>query len=141
MNAEPALTAAMDVYVRIRLLSASATLINDTILGYFLGRGEVVVGIHNGVNTSLSIFLDLYLGLGVAGVAWGAVCSEVAALLGGMVMLVALPSDAELIAPIDPQYRRDNSDGSSQQRPSHLLLPAHGSIRPIHTAKRANWAP
>ncbi|MER8516385.1 MATE family efflux transporter [Mesorhizobium sp. M1060] len=93
MNAEPALTAAMDVYVRVRLLSAPAALINYAILGYFLGRGEAGVGlclqiILNGVNIALCIFLGLYLGWGVAGVAWGTVCGEVTAMIAGMVILL-----------------------------------------------------
>ncbi|QLL64420.1 MATE family efflux transporter [Sinorhizobium mexicanum] len=93
MNADPALTTAMDVYVRVRLISAPAALINYTILGYFLGRGEAGVGLClqfllNGMNIALCIVLGLYLGWGVAGVAWATVCSELAAVIAGMVVLI-----------------------------------------------------
>ncbi len=104
MNAEPALTSAMDVYVRVRLLSAPAVLINYAILGYFLGRGEAAVGLClqlllNGMNIALCIFLGLYLGWGVAGVAWATVCGEVAAMIAGMVVLLGRFSAMPKISP------------------------------------------
>ena len=52
-------------------------LANYAILGYFLGRGKGdwtdAATLINGVNIALSIFLGLYLGWGVMGVAWDAV--------------------------------------------------------------------
>ncbi|RWP83894.1 MAG: MATE family efflux transporter [Mesorhizobium sp.] len=93
MNADQPVTAAMDLYIRIRLISAPASLINYAILGYFLGCGNAAVGLIlqlllNGVSTASSIFLGLYLGWGVAGVAWGAVCGEAAAMMGGITILL-----------------------------------------------------
>lgn len=92
INAEPALTAAMDIYIRIRLLSAPAALINYVILGYFVGRAEAGVALFlqlllNGMNIGLTSFLGGYLAWGIAGVAWGTICAEVAAMTGGMVIL------------------------------------------------------
>ncbi len=93
MGAEPKVTEAMDVYIRIRLLSAPASLVNYAILGYFLGRGEANLGLLlqlllNGVNIALSIWLGLHLGWGVAGVAWGTVCGEVIAAAIGLAIVL-----------------------------------------------------
>jgi MATE family multidrug resistance protein len=88
MGAESAVNAALDTYVRIRLLAAPLSLANYAILGYLLGRGEGNLGLSfqlllNGVNIVLSIYLGLELGWGVAGVAWGAVAGEcIAAVIG-----------------------------------------------------------
>ncbi len=93
MGAEPRVTQAMDTYIRIRLLSAPASLLNYAILGYFLGRGEATLGLMlqlllNGVNIVLSIWLGLHLGWGVAGVAWATVCGEVIATLVGLTVIL-----------------------------------------------------
>lgn len=93
MNAGQPVAAAMNIYIRIRLISAPAALINYAILGYFLGRGNSVLGLLlqlllSGMNVALSIFLGLYLGLGVAGVAWGSVFSEAVAMIAGMTILL-----------------------------------------------------
>ncbi|NGN40214.1 MATE family efflux transporter [Mesorhizobium sp. CGMCC 1.15528] len=93
MGAEPRVTQAMDTYIRIRLLSAPASLLNYAILGYFLGRGEASRGLMlqlllNGVNTVLSIWFGLHLGWGVEGVAWGTVCGEVVATLVGLAVIL-----------------------------------------------------
>lgn len=92
MGAEPNVTAAMDSYIRIRMLSAPASLLNYAILGYFLGRGEAKLGlllqlVLNSVNIVLSIWFGLHLGWGVAGVAWGTVCGEVTAMLLGLMLI------------------------------------------------------
>jgi len=93
MGAEPRVTQAMDIYIRIRLLSAPASLLNYAILGYFLGRGEASRGLMlqlllNGVNIVLSIWFGLHLGWGVEGVAWGTVCGEVVATLVGLAVIL-----------------------------------------------------
>ncbi|RUV07597.1 MATE family efflux transporter [Mesorhizobium sp. M1A.F.Ca.IN.020.03.2.1] len=93
MNAGQPVTAAMDLYIRIRLIAASAALINYTVLGYFLGRGNSALGLLlqlllNGTNVALSIFLGLCLGWGVAGVAWGTVFSQAIAMIAGMIILL-----------------------------------------------------
>lgn len=93
VNADQPVTAAMDLYIRIRLISAPASLINYAILGYFLGCGNAALGLIlqlllNGLSTASSIFLGLYLGWGVAGVAWGTVCGEAAATIAGITILL-----------------------------------------------------
>ncbi|TIS64306.1 MAG: MATE family efflux transporter, partial [Mesorhizobium sp.] len=45
IGAEPRVSAAMSVYIRIRLLAAPFSLINYAILGYVLGRGEGGLGL------------------------------------------------------------------------------------------------
>src|SRR5690606_16658405 len=88
----PDVAAAMAIYVGIRMLAAPLTLINYSILGYVLGRGEgafaLVLQITlNGVNIALSILLGLYLGWGIEGVAWATLAGEFAAVaIGGGVL-------------------------------------------------------
>lgn len=94
MGAESRVTEAMDIYVRIRLLSAPVSLMNYAILGYFLGRGEAGTGLFlqlvlNGVNIMLSIWLGLHLGWGIAGVAWGTVVGETVAALFGFALILS----------------------------------------------------
>ncbi|MCK1506882.1 MATE family efflux transporter [Bradyrhizobium sp. 18] len=93
MNAEPTLTAAMDIYIRIRLISAPAVLINYAILGYFIGGGETGIALFlqlllNGANIALSTVLGVYLDWGIAGVAWGTTFVEVASMIAGIFILV-----------------------------------------------------
>lgn len=93
MNAAPDVSEAMVLYVTIRLYSAPMALINYAILGYVLGRGEGGLGlllqaVLNGTNIVLSIYLGMNLGWGIAGVAWGTVGGEAAAvLIGGAIVL------------------------------------------------------
>ena len=92
MGAEPRVLAAMDTYVRIRLLGAPFALSNYAVLGYVLGRGEGRLGlllqlVLNGANIALAIFLGLYIGWGVAGVAWGAVAGEATGLVVGAALI------------------------------------------------------
>ncbi|HEV2900670.1 MAG TPA: MATE family efflux transporter [Pseudaminobacter sp.] len=94
MDAAPGVNAAMDEYIRIRMLGAPFSLINYAILGYVLGRGEGGLGLVlqlllNGINIALSILLGLWLGWGVAGVAWGTVAGEFAAMLLGLAIVIA----------------------------------------------------
>ncbi|MCW1412945.1 MATE family efflux transporter [Rhizobium sp. 1AS11] len=93
MHADQPVAAAMDIYIRIRLISAPAALINYALLGYFLGRGNAALGLFlelfmNGMNIAFSIVLGISLGWGIAGVAWGTVCSEAIAMIAGMTILV-----------------------------------------------------
>jgi putative MATE family efflux protein len=90
MDAAPGVNAAMDEYIRIRMLGAPFSLINYAILGYVLGRlGLVLQLVLNGINIALSIVLGLWLAWGVAGVAWGTVAGELAAMLLGLAIVVA----------------------------------------------------
>lgn len=93
MAAGPEVSAAMELYVSIRLLGAPLTLINYAVLGYVLGRGEAALGLAlqlllNGVNIALSVALGLWAGWGVAGVAWGTVGGELVAVLVGMPVML-----------------------------------------------------
>ena len=93
MGAEPRVSEAMGVYIRIRMLAAPFTLINYAILGYVLGRGEGGLGLMlqavlNGINIVLCILLGLKLGWGVAGVAWATVTGEFVAMLLGLAIVV-----------------------------------------------------
>lgn len=88
ISPEKAVVDAMHVYIAIRMLAAPMTLINFTLLGYVLGRGEGTLGLGlqlllNGANISLSLWLGLHLGWGIEGVAWGTVGGEsIAAIVG-----------------------------------------------------------
>src|SRR3954451_13608285 len=71
IGAEPRVLAAMDTYVRIRLLGAPFALCNYAVLGYVLGRGEGRLGlllqlVLNGANIALAIMLGLYMGWGIS---------------------------------------------------------------------------
>ncbi|MFK0690046.1 MATE family efflux transporter [Mesorhizobium sp. IMUNJ 23033] len=93
MGAEPRVSEAMAVYVRIRLLAAPFTLINYAILGYVLGRGEGRLGLMlqavlNGINIVLCFLLGLELGWGVTGVAWATVTGEFLAMLLGLAIVI-----------------------------------------------------
>lgn len=92
MAAEPGVSQALDTYVTIRLIGAPLALVNFAVLGYVLGRGEAGLAlllqlILNGLNIMLSVVLGLWLGWGVAGVAWGTVAGEAAAAAAGMAIL------------------------------------------------------
>lgn len=93
MGAEPRVSEAMGVYVRIRLLAAPFTLTNYAILGYVLGRGEGGLGLTlqavlNGINIVLCFLLGLELGWGVTGVAWATVTGEFLAMLLGLAIVI-----------------------------------------------------
>jgi multidrug resistance protein, MATE family len=93
LGAEPAVTEAMVAYVLIRMVSAPFALVNYAVLGYVLGRGEAGLGlilqlVLNATNIVLSIALGLWMGWGLAGVAWATVTGEVLASLIGMAILM-----------------------------------------------------
>ncbi|NMG40889.1 MATE family efflux transporter [Chelativorans sp. ZYF759] len=91
--AEPRVSEALSAYVYIRLISAPFALVNYAILGYVLGRGEGGLGlllqlILNLCNIGLSIFLGLWLGWGLEGVAWGTVGGEALAMVIGLTFVI-----------------------------------------------------
>jgi putative MATE family efflux protein len=94
MDAGPRVTEAMRLYIGIRMLAAPFTLINYSVLGYVLGRGQGGLGLSlqvvlNGANIVLCILLGLELGWGVAGVAWASVAGEFTATVVGMAYVLA----------------------------------------------------
>ncbi|MDZ5697100.1 MATE family efflux transporter [Chelativorans sp. M5D2P16] len=93
IDPEPEVARAMHLYIEIRMLAAPLTLINFSILGYVLGRGEGGIGLIlqvflNGSNIVLSILLGLHLGWGLEGVAWGTVGGELVGAAAGLVILL-----------------------------------------------------
>jgi putative MATE family efflux protein len=93
MDAGDRVSQTMDHYIRIRMLAAPFSLINYTILGYVLGRGEGKLGLAfqivlNGMNILLCILLGLELGWGVSGVAWATVAGEFTAMLFGLTIIL-----------------------------------------------------
>lgn len=79
---------AVTIYFSIRIFSSPFTFINYSILGWLLGLGQaryalVLQIVANAVNIILSIYLGLYKGFGIQGVAWATVISEVIATLIG----------------------------------------------------------
>lgn len=92
IGADDDVNVAMNTYVRIRLLASPFSLMNYAILGYLLGRGEGTLALLlqfllNGINIALSVLLGLYFEWGVAGVAWGTLGGECAAMLLGLTTL------------------------------------------------------
>lgn len=84
---------AMATYVSIRMLSAPVALINYSLLGLILGRGQGLLGLGlqvllNGINIVMAITLGLKLDLGVTGVAWAAVMGETVAACVGLLLVV-----------------------------------------------------
>lgn len=93
MHPTPATHDAMALYVSIRMLSTPMALVNYSILGLLLGRGQGVMGLAlqfllNGINIALSLYLGLILNYGIAGVAWGTVTGETVAALVGLFIVV-----------------------------------------------------
>lgn len=88
----PATQEAMVTYVSVRMFSAPVALINYSVLGLLLGRGQGILGLSlqvliNGINIVLCIVLGLELGWGVAGVAWATVTGETVAAIVGLVLV------------------------------------------------------
>lgn len=93
MTDEPGVQAVVREYFTIRVLSSPATFVNYAVLGFVFGRGQARFGLAlqillNGTNILLSIILGLWLGWGVAGVAWGTAAAEVAAAAIGLLLVV-----------------------------------------------------
>ena len=144
MGAEPRVIEAMDTYIRIRLLGAPFSLINYAILGYVLGRGEGALAlllqlVLNGINIVLSILLGLHLGWGVAGVAWGTVGGELAAMLLGLAIVWrgASPRHRACRASSSSTGKAFGRDDLAQPRHHDPLLRAACRLRAVHPAGRA----
>ena len=93
MTDDAGVQAVVREYFAIRVLSSPATFVNYAVLGFVFGRGQARFGLAlqillNGTNILLSIILGLWLGWGVAGVAWGTAAAEVAAAAIGLLLVV-----------------------------------------------------
>lgn len=80
-------------YCHIRLLSAPATLLNYTLIGWFIGQQDtrrplLILVFTNGMNIVLDLALILGLGLNSDGAAWASVMAEYSALILGLALLV-----------------------------------------------------
>lgn len=81
-------------YFDIRVLGAPFALANYAILGWFIGLGRAGTGLAlqtllAGLNIALSVYLVLWRGWGVAGVAWGTVFGQAATLIAGLSLVSA----------------------------------------------------
>jgi MATE family, multidrug efflux pump len=97
---EPVAAATGD-YFRIRVLAAPLALANYAILGWFIGLGRAGTGLAlqtllNGLNIVLSVYLVLWLGWGIAGVAWGTVLGQTVTAAAGLGLVAASGGTARL---------------------------------------------
>ncbi|MEJ8572548.1 MATE family efflux transporter [Microbaculum marinum] len=91
MGASEPVNAAVSEYFAIRALGAPVSLLNYAILGWFLGLGRAGTGLGlqlllNGLNMALNVTFVLWLGWGVAGVAWGTVIGETVTAIVGVLL-------------------------------------------------------
>lgn len=92
-GASPDVVEAFKTYFFIRVLAAPFVLMNFALVGWFLGRGEsftalILQLILNLTNIGLSIWFAFGLEMGIAGVAWGTVASQVVMLIIGLAWAV-----------------------------------------------------
>lgn len=109
MGPEGGVAASTSTYFSIRMLAGPAALANYAILGFVLGRGQGSIGLFlqtliNGINIVLALGLGLWLGWGVAGVAWGTMIGEATGTLAGLFIILRgfsgseRPSRAEILS-------------------------------------------
>lgn len=84
--------AAVRTYFTIRVLATPFSLINYTVLGWFLGLGKSGTGlliqtVLNGLNIIFNVTLVLYYDFGVAGIAWGTFLAEALIAIAGCLMV------------------------------------------------------
>ena len=88
MDLPAGVATAMASYITIRMVAAPFTLLNYTVLGWLLGLGRAKTGLAvqavlGAINIVLSLWLGLWLGWGLEGVAWATVAAEaLTAMLG-----------------------------------------------------------
>lgn len=92
-GASPDVVEAFKTYFFIRVLAAPFVLMNFALVGWFLGRGEsftalILQLILNLTNIGLSIWFAFGLEMGIVGVAWGTVASQVVMLIIGLAWAV-----------------------------------------------------
>jgi multidrug resistance protein, MATE family len=94
MGGSEAVQAANQTYFDWRVLAAPAALANFAILGWFVGQSRTTTALTvqlflNLINMALSFVFVLHFGLAVKGVGLAAVCSEYAALILGMLLMLS----------------------------------------------------
>ncbi len=92
MGAEPAVAVVVGDYFTIRVLASPFALVNYAVLGWFVGIGRTRIGaalqiLLSLLNIALSLYLVLWRGWGVAGVAWGSVLAELATMVVGLLLV------------------------------------------------------
>ena len=90
MDPSPDVYAAALTYITIRFFGAPFSLVNYAMLGLLLGQGRSILtlglqSLINGLNIALSLLLGLWMGWGVAGVAWATVIGEATVAIGALV--------------------------------------------------------
>jgi MATE family multidrug resistance protein len=103
MQPEPAILTLAGSYCGIRFLSAPATLLNYTLVGWFIGQQDtrrplLLVLTANGVNLLLDVILIIGLDMHSDGAAWASVCAEYSALVVGVYLLVGKLKGVSLTA-------------------------------------------
>ncbi|MDP2803502.1 MAG: MATE family efflux transporter [Phreatobacter sp.] len=94
MAASPAVTAAADTYVSVRLWSAPAVFVNFAVLGWLIGQARTVTGlvlqiVINVVNMALTVVFVSVLGLGITGAATANALAEYGGAVVGLVVVMA----------------------------------------------------
>ena len=92
MQPTKAVEEATRTYFAIRLWASPFAMVNYVILGWLLrlgkaGQGLTIQIVLNGINIVFSIYLGLYLELGIAGVAWATVIAEAVAVVFGLMIV------------------------------------------------------
>ncbi|MEH6727020.1 MAG: MATE family efflux transporter [Hyphomicrobiales bacterium] len=92
INPSAEVEAAVRTYFTIRVLATPFSLINYTVLGWFLGLGKSGTGlliqtVLNGLNIIFNVTLVLYYDFGIAGIAWGTFLAEALIAVAGCLMV------------------------------------------------------
>jgi len=103
MGPSSEVAAATRDYFHIRVLAAPLSLANYAILGWFIGLGRAGTGLLlqtflNGLNIVLNVYFVLWLGWGIAGVAWGTVIGETATAAVGLALVLVANGRGERLA-------------------------------------------
>jgi MATE family multidrug resistance protein len=94
MGASPAVTAAADTYVSVRLWSAPAVFVNFAVLGWLIGQARTVTGlvlqiVINVANMALTVVFVSVLDLGITGAATANALAEWGGAAVGLVVVMA----------------------------------------------------
>lgn len=94
MGASPAVTAAADTYVSVRLWSAPAVFVNFAVLGWLIGQARTMTGlvlqiVINVANMALTVVFVSVLGLGITGAATANALAEYGGAAVGLVVVMA----------------------------------------------------